>query len=348
MLLAYDKPVTETELSKALGTPAAFVEPIVDRLIDGELMKKTDGGKVYTDFIIFTEKDREDNLKKQLKTAEEHFDLFWKEIESALSDLRKKEFYKRQKEKAKKNLELHFCINILQRSIINVRDEIIDGALPYSEYPYRKNGGRWFAIGNKYSGNVDITVNMEKYFNMRKYEISGEYGICSKDVFDLKSLELRGYDTLVGMYPGKYLREDYMKWLYEIFSDTENSCPADYIIESIPEMIKLGILDKADEKVKLLLPVVEKSEYMEEKKLAENYMVRISGNIHNIMEEVLEKGCVHLPKHLTSVPKWLQYVYCADCIPMAVICRAIEKGMFLEKSDSPFPALILEYEKSHS
>ncbi len=56
LILAYEKPVTETELAKALGTPTAFIEPIIEKMIAGELMKRTDSGKVYTDFIIYTEK----------------------------------------------------------------------------------------------------------------------------------------------------------------------------------------------------------------------------------------------------------------------------------------------------
>lgn len=342
LLLAYDEPVTETELARALGTPAAFVEPVVNRLIDGELMKRKGGGKVYTDFIIYTEKERTNNLEKQIKTAEEHFDLFWKELKPALENLRKRDFYRRQKENAKKMLELHFSIDILQRSIINVRDNITDAALPYSEYPYRKNGGRWFAIGNKYSGNSAGAGNVGKY------EISGEYGVGTDNVYDLRTLELRGYDTSIGQYPGKYKKADYVKWLYEIFNGTKTSYPADYIIESIPDMMDLGILNKADDKLEFLLPVVEKSEYIEEKKLAGEYKEKISGNIHNIMEALLETGYVYLPKHLTSVPKWLQYMYCANCIPMAVIYRAMEEGLLLNRSDAHLPALILVYEKTHS
>ena len=77
LILAYKKPITETELAKALGTPAAFIEPVVERLIDGELMKRTDGGKVYTDFIIYTDKDRKATFQKQLNIVAENFELFW-------------------------------------------------------------------------------------------------------------------------------------------------------------------------------------------------------------------------------------------------------------------------------
>ncbi|MDE5892667.1 MAG: sigma-70 family RNA polymerase sigma factor, partial [Acetatifactor sp.] len=51
MILAYDKPVTLRELSEGIGIAIAYIEPIVEQLVDGELMKRI-GDKVYTDFII--------------------------------------------------------------------------------------------------------------------------------------------------------------------------------------------------------------------------------------------------------------------------------------------------------
>ena len=48
LILAYEKPITVSDLSKAIGIPAAYIEPIVKKLVDGELMTKTDSGKVYT------------------------------------------------------------------------------------------------------------------------------------------------------------------------------------------------------------------------------------------------------------------------------------------------------------
>ena len=57
LILAYEQPVTLTELSKAIGISTTYIEPIVERLVDGELMKKV-SNKVYTDFIIHTEDER--------------------------------------------------------------------------------------------------------------------------------------------------------------------------------------------------------------------------------------------------------------------------------------------------
>ena len=61
LILAYEKPVTLTELSKAIGISTTYIEPIAQRLVDGQLMKKV-ADKVYTDFIIYTESDRSSSL----------------------------------------------------------------------------------------------------------------------------------------------------------------------------------------------------------------------------------------------------------------------------------------------
>ena len=62
--LAYSKPVTIEEIALSIGIPVAYVEPIVEKLVDGELMKKV-GNKVYTDFMISTLDDKEKHIPAQ-------------------------------------------------------------------------------------------------------------------------------------------------------------------------------------------------------------------------------------------------------------------------------------------
>ncbi len=89
LMLAYEKPVSLTDLSTAIGVPTAYVEPVVKRLVDGELMQMT-GGKVYSDFIITKPQDALKNFKPQLDFAHRHFDAVWSVIEKMsenISDL---------------------------------------------------------------------------------------------------------------------------------------------------------------------------------------------------------------------------------------------------------------------
>lgn len=44
LILAYEKPVTLPELSDAIGISTAYIEPVVERLVNGELMKRAGAG----------------------------------------------------------------------------------------------------------------------------------------------------------------------------------------------------------------------------------------------------------------------------------------------------------------
>lgn len=337
LILAYRKPVTETELAKALGTPVVFIEPIIEKMIDEELMKRTDGGKVYTDFIIYTDKDRKATLPEQLELAAENFDLFWGKTETALAALRKRDYYLRQSDHGKSKLELHFCIRLLQNAVFDVRTEVT-GTTPYSEYPYRKNGGRWFAMGHQ--SHLDHDFNYDHEF--LKYNISGEIGTVIKNFRDAKYLELRKYDTELGECPHRYFNEEYVKWFYEILSCVpgDESSVRDNVIADSEDLIESGIL-KRNDSLEIDLPILSLSEYRDECNLAAQYVKALSEDIHDVLIPIFNFGYAKLPDHLKSVPKWQQYMFCGNSVPMAVIHKAIEKGLFLKGVDYPVPASIL-------
>ena len=336
LILAYEKPISTTELAKALGVPAVFVEPIVEKMVKGELMKYTSGGLVYTDFIIYTEKDRQATIQKQLNVADKHFELFWREAEQALSELRAKEYYCRQSSHAKMKLEMHFSVKMLLNAHIRVRNEVT-GIMPYSEYPYRKDGGRWLAMGQKYSS----AKNPEEEPS-RIYGISGEAGIDLKNVRDAKYLDLRKYDTSLGYYPNEYYEKEYIKWIYELYCNvpTEESQVGDHVFAAVDSFLKNGIL-KQENGLALDIPVLTQDEYRDECKLADEYEGKISKDVREVLLPVFESGAVKLPAHLKSVPKWMQYMYCGDSVPFAVILKAKENGLLFEGVDYPIPASVL-------
>ncbi|BCN30938.1 RNA polymerase sigma factor [Anaeromicropila herbilytica] len=340
LILAYDKPVTEVDVAKSLGVPVAFVEPVIQKLIDNELMGRTRGGKIFTDFIIYTEKDRKANFKKQLDLVDHYFDHFWNELEPALIDLREQSYYKRQSDQCKSKLELHFCILILISSYVEVRNEIT-GTMPYSDYPYRKNGGRWIAIGQHYSSNVDIPKEKEFW----KYSVSGEAGIEIHNYRDSRSIELRKYDTQLGKVPEKYFNEQYLKWFYELHTNVpyDKSSVGENVIQASELLIESGIL-KMNDSLQLDLPILSRREYLEERNLSEQYSKKLSRSIHDVLTSLFQGGYVKLPSHLTSVPKWQQYMYCSESVPMAVIYKAMDKRLFLKDVNYPVPAAILVVE----
>lgn len=341
LILAYPRPVTEAELARSLGVPAAFVEPVVNRLVQGELMRRTDGGKVYTDFIIFTQKDRKATFDRQLALVEEHFALFWEKTAEGLSALKRRAYYGRQTEHAKARLELHFCVKVLMEAHITVRDEVT-GTMPYAEYPYRGDGGRWIAMGLQYPAGYRSGDDAE----FLRYGISGETGAEVRNFEDTKSIALRVYDTALGKYPDCLAMEQHVKWFYELFRgapDGESAAGA-HVLQDAEAFIKSGILRK-DRTLALDIPVLSKEEYREECALAAVYQRKAAEKIREVLLPVFESGYVRLPGHLKSVPRWQRYMYCGDRVPMAVIHRAVREKRFLNGAEEPVPAVLLVYER---
>lgn len=342
LILAYEKPLTEGELARALGVPAAFVEPAVRKLTEGELMCRTEGGKVYTDFIIYTDRDRKATFDRQLAVVEAHFPLFWEEVEGGLAELKEKPFYKRQKERARAKLELHFCIKALMNAHISVRNEVT-GAMPYSQYPYRRDGGRWLAMGNRYFPGHRPGGDME----FQKYEIGGEAGCREKNFRDADSIELREYTTVLGGNLNYGKRSQYVKWFYELSLEVplaELSVDA-HVLQDADCLTEAGFLARGEDGLKLDIPVLSGEEYRAECLLASGCAERTAQKIREVLLPVFQSGYVRLPGHLKSVPKWQQYMYCGDSVPMAVIHRAREKELFLKGAEYPVPASLLIYEK---
>lgn len=92
LILAYDKPITVSDLSKAIGISAAYIEPIIKKLVDGELMVQMDSGKVYTDFIITRPQNSLNNFKLQLEFTRKHFETICRIIERMFDKIFKMSF----------------------------------------------------------------------------------------------------------------------------------------------------------------------------------------------------------------------------------------------------------------
>lgn len=342
LIQAYQKPLTEVELARSLGVPAAFVEPVVEKLTQGELMQRTHGGKVYTDFILFTYKDRKATFEKQLSTVETHFQLFWEETSKALEELREKPWCLRQSQHARAKLELYFCLKLLANVQASVREHCV-GSLPYSEYPYRKDGGRWIALGMLFSGEISSQPDDTFW----KYSVNGEMGYTEKNFRDTKYLELRSYGTSLGKWPDYEAVPSYVKWFYELWEKVPSGewVSDPHILQDTDSLTLQGFL-KQEKELELDIPAISLTEYGELCGLASAYVPKVTSRVQEVLLPLFESGYVRLPSHLKSVPKGQQYMFCCSSIPMAVILQAKEKGLLLKGVDYPVPAALLILEKN--
>lgn len=66
----------------------------------------------------------------------------------------------------------------------------------------------------------------------------------------------------------------------------------------------------------------------------------IAGQFHDEFMKLM-KHPVKLPPHLKSVPEWLRRMLCCAALPMLVIEKARDNGMFPQCADYPAPAILI-------
>lgn len=347
LILAYDKPVTLRELSEALGIAAAYIEPEVNRLVDGELMKRV-GDRVYTDFIICREEDRQAAVGAQQELADRRYREIWEIVEQGLAKLREQDFYRKQRTEARRKLESRVVISVLQSVVWSVHREIA-GELPFASYPDRKNGGKWFALGQHFEAHYDADSEQHAY---RRYWIDGQNNRILKEYDGLRSVGLHLYDCLLGhtylVYSDRGIPEDMLhKTLYLAAYDREKELAliGTQILEKLDVLMELDLLARGESgRLECLVPVISKADETCMNKLGDEYGKLIAQKFHDEYMTLMQYP-IKLPPHLKSVTKWHCYKECVNCISMMLAQRAREAGLFLPGYDGPAPSVYLTVEE---
>lgn len=344
-ILAYDKPVTVTELAKAIGIAAAYIEPIVEKLVSNELMKRV-GDKVYTDFIIYTEADRTANTALEKQIADNVYKDVWKIMDKGFEELHGCGFYKRQSESQQVKLDSFFAVRTLQHAVIGVRNEV-SGAMPFEEYPDRPNGGKWFAMGSRYAANYDYGGQNYEY---GKYYISGEACYDCNSGNKYPDLTLCEYNTLLGgtqlgvrrVLKRRMEEGEIGQMLYAIHTGREELLPviSAGCFDNFDTFIERRYLAKEGENVVCAVPIITEKERFELYDLSEKYDNIIAEKFHDEFLRLM-KNPVKLPPHLKSVPEWQRYMECCATVSMRIVKNALDNGLFPKCADYPSPAVLL-------
>lgn len=340
LILAYEKPVSIPELADAIGISTTYIEPIVERLVGGELMKKT-GDKVYTDFIIYTEKDITNTFEIQKQLATDLWEDLWKYIEEGLNTLRNKAFYKKQNPAQAVKLEGYFVLHSVYRAVIKVRDEVSGTGNSY-DYPLRKAGGRWYAMGSRYPADYDYDNSP-----VTKYGISGEAGGVYEYLPGAKKVGLYDYDTdalgkthsiysIVGDWMAS--REIVTKFLYAVYRNDERmlSGISAKAIENINAFEELDFVERLPEgKLKLNVPVLTLDEKNDFYELMNEYRDIFATTFHDEFLKMI-KNPTEVPKQIKQdVPEFLRYIHTCCYFPSALIYELREHGKLFKDCKRP-------------
>ena len=348
LILAYEKPITVSDLSKAIGIPAAYIEPIVKKLVDGELMAETDSGKVYADFLITKPQNKLKSFMSQLDFAHKHFDAIWEIIAQMSDDISDLDFVSAMDSKQKTELDRYAVLKALQ----DFQNYGGIGKIETPRFPNRRDGGRWFANAIA----IDAGYDMKEYNKASNYAIQGGLRVSEKAVDDgRRYVCLYEFDTTLWDSPCRYggAYELYFRYiiqlLWRIYTnktiDDASEIPNEFI-SYIPVLERLGILENSQGKLHVAIPVLKKSEYEKVNEAIKYATESLKTAVGKEFSLFISSMKTPVPKHLTSVPELFRYMDASGYFVMAVVREAYEKGLHMKGVDYCCPPVVLVYDEA--
>lgn len=240
LCLAYEKPLSVRDISDAMGIPVAYLEPLIDRLIEGELMGRSEGGRVYTRCFVEEYKSSFGDVPLQERLAEKYAESIWEIVRKHTAILREREQFLAMSEKQKAMMLLFVIDRCINRAILKSQST---PPPDWSEYPVRPNGGRWWAI---------LTVSDHGEARDCKYSRSGPVNVgCCKNndgKFDCKMYDL---NSCFGEAHWRYSAMKYNVSLQSVarFYASLAGCDVQvdsYMAELVPEFEKLHVLRRGE------------------------------------------------------------------------------------------------------
>ncbi len=257
--LAYENPVSVRGIADTLGMPSAYIEPIIEVLIRGELMGRTSGGLVYTRCFVQRYEDAFGDIPAQERLADRYASRVWEIVRKHLEPLTERDDFAKMSHKQKATMLL-FVMNQMLHDVLGKShpDAEKTPKLP-SERP---DAGRWLATltvyehdqkrDNPYDGSGPVTVGYR----------SGNDGKFDCQMFDCQSL--------FGDAHWAYNQFKYRCSLQSILRFYASFLPCDVktdnqlLYELIPEFERLCILKRsADGKIGLDIPALPFTEVTE-------------------------------------------------------------------------------------
>ena len=305
LIAAYEKPISVTDLAKAVGVAAAYVEPVVEKLVREELMRRMGDGRVYTDFIIYTLRDHWISNPDKARFCDENMEMYLTHIGDAVEALKATDYHSER-------LERFMLIDITVSAVWNAGE-------PYRKpqiFPERPNGGRWIAFGTV----SDITSNEDEMPQAYRSRENWGLGGVRRTVIDSyaggRDLVMFTYDTALNPYGfgkleslgGHTFMDNEEAFLQLAYLLEKGIDPAAVgyppkLLAGIPGLCEEGFLKMVDGKPALNVPRLTHAQAEDFfARICRPTMKKIAGGLTAPMGDYLRTHKVKIPAHLDSVP----------------------------------------------
>lgn len=301
LILAYEKPITVSDLSKSIGVATAYVEPIINKLVEGELMKRMGDGKVYTDFIIYHASDYVKYIHEAEAFVEEHIEAYTEPLQIAIKELKETSFYSQR-------LERFMMIQIAEglfecMESVREKPQII---------PDRPNGGKWIAFATIWPQNYSIPEDKR---GKEEYGLSGRRCTRIDSYLDAKNLKLYNFESSLdptgwrkhqgyGFNNFQDVEDNMLKFFY-LVKNSINPKTVDLdtrMIKSIPILEERGFITTKNGSPEILIPILSHEEEKLFLGICSKAQKTFGDNIRPYLAQWCKTHIKEIPPHLTSVP----------------------------------------------
>ena len=333
LALAYERPLTVPELADTIGIPTVYIEPIVKKLMDAELMTGSNG-RVATDFIIYRPEDLEGRFEAERSFITERFERFWSVISDGIAGI--KELGDRFDERRKNSLERYFALNVMQDFQMVTKPE----------RPERRDGGAWNVCGNYLPAGYPVS-GYEK--NENEYLLYGGHRLSREDD-EQGRMMLCEFDTTLWDDPHRfgsvgeklYFDSGMLRFLRCVGKGLRpgKDIP-DGIIETIPELIdSTGLLVRDRDELRLGIPMLSPEEYGMLRGRMSVCADRLREELGKEYRTFLRGQMIPVPKRLSGIPEVYRYYPATRHIVMLVIREAYERGLHMKGVDYCCPPAV--------
>lgn len=331
MICAYEKPLTAVEIAKTLGVATCYIEAQLETLTGAELMKETDGGKYYTDFILYKPEECEKLFGEQKVFAEKHREAFRKIFTSAFEKLMEAPYLQTVSESVRRSALTFFGINTILGALNRLGSEVYTD-MPYSEFPVRPGGGKWYALGG---------IIPDQPYEYRKYRFSGKASKTFKENGIVYQLD--DFHSRFGHTHGSdaFHKISHIGRMLANIQNGNFDAIDSYDCEQIPELLKLEILEKENESVRLAIPYLTKEEMQDYDKRMKDTADLLRAAIGADFKEYLRTHKIQIPDRIRC-PEYQLYYPAYDCL--AILFLTDESLYPIPVIGKKSPALVL-YER---
>lgn len=339
LALAYEKPVRIREIADSMGIPTAYVEPLVDALIRGELMGRTDGGLVFTRCFMQRYEDAFGDVEGQEAMADTYARQVWDVVWRHVEPLTARQEFDAMSQKQKATLLL-FVIN-------QALSEVIYRSNPgkvSAELPERPNGGKWLALATVFEHGQKRNFKYEKSGPVQVHYRKNQADTLTCKMYDLHSLFGAAHSSY-GEFKYRCTLRDVLQF-YASLLPCDVEAPKSIMLELIPEFERLGILTRKDSgEIALDIPALSFDEARLYHVAIEKIQEELYPLLSNSLSMLWNRQGRRVPKHVDEYQCFENEGKLGSYL-IAQMLSIVEKGLLpYPVTVGKTPIILVEYQK---